>query len=173
MEQLAGLDDAAFEAYYSKFRQIVYDAAIRRVGNHFEAEDVTQQVFLRVWSKPSAFRGGNFAAWLTTVAHNISIDLLRRRRAVLLGYTSLDAFQNGKQKEPSAEDEAIRELTASSLWDALQHLTPKEFPLVLAAFIAEESHEQIARSAAIPLGTVKTRIRTGLRRLRHSAAGLK
>ena len=66
MEQVAE-DGAAFEHCYGEYRPVVYEVALRMVGNHYEAEDITQQVFLRVWSKPSAFRGGNFAAWLTTM----------------------------------------------------------------------------------------------------------
>jgi len=173
MEQFAVQDGAAFEECYAAYSQVVYDAAIRLVGNHFEAEDVTQQVFLKVWSKPSAFRGGNFAAWLTTIAHNVSIDFLRRRRSVFAGNAPLDSFVERGQRNPSVEEEVIREITADGVWEAMRCLKPQELALVVASFMTEQSHDQIARSCALPLGTVKTRIRTGLRRMRQAGAGLR
>ncbi len=163
---------AEFEDYYSRYRRIVYDAAIRMVGNHSEAEDVTQQVFLKVWSKPDTFRGGNFGAWLKAVTHNLSIDLLRRRRTVLLGDIAVDAFRDSQPLEVSPEDEVIREITAASVRAAMRGLRPNELALVQASFMSDQSHNQIARSAALPLGTVKTRIRVALRRMRPSVAGL-
>lgn len=172
MEQSAVQDGAAFEECYAAYSQVVYDAAIRLVGNHFEAEDVTQQVFLKVWSKPSAFRGGNFAAWLTTLAHNLSIDVLRRRRTVFAGNAALDAYVTRRPPQASVEDEVIREITAAGVWDAMRCLKPQELALVLASFMTEQSHDEIARSCRLPLGTVKTRIRTGLRRMRQLGTGL-
>ncbi|MFN2527280.1 MAG: RNA polymerase sigma factor [Candidatus Baltobacteraceae bacterium] len=172
MEQLAAQDGAAFEHCYGEYRTVVYEGALRMVGNHDEAEDIAQQVFMRVWSKPSAFRGGNFAAWLTTVTHNLCIDHLRRRRPILMGDAAADVFLSRRGSGATVEDEVIREMTASSIRDAMRFLKPHELTVILASFMADQTHHQIARAAALPLGTVKTRIRSGLRRLRQSAAGL-
>jgi len=172
MEQLAAQDGAAFEYYYGEYRSVVYDGALRMVGNHDEAEDITQQVFLRVWSKPAAFRGGNFAAWLTTVTHNLCIDHLRRRRPILMGDATADAFTRCMGNGATVEDQVMRDMTASGIRNAMRFLKPHELTVILASFMAEQTHHQIALTAALPLGTVKTRIRSGLRRLRQSAAEL-
>jgi len=171
MEQSSSSPDVVFEAYYCEHRATAYDVALRIVGNPSEAEDVTQQVFLKFWSNPGAFRGGNFAAWITTMARNSSIDLLRRRRALQLGPRTAHVFATARCAE-SVEDEVIRNMIVGRVWEAMQSLKPAELGLVLASFMSEESHDQIARSAALPLGTVKTRIRSGLRRMRQSVIGL-
>ncbi|MDP9018808.1 MAG: RNA polymerase sigma factor [Candidatus Eremiobacteraeota bacterium] len=173
MEQSIGSDAASFEACYCAHQKTVHSVALRMVGNRFEADDVTQQVFLRVWSNPGAFRGGNVAAWLTRIAHNLSVDVLRRRRETPLGDASPDAYSRTIGRTEGFEDKVARDAADNCVRNALQMLKPSERHLIIAAFIDEQTHAQIAQAATLPLGTVKTRIRTGLQRLRPLVAGLR
>ncbi|MDQ6930014.1 MAG: RNA polymerase sigma factor [Candidatus Eremiobacteraeota bacterium] len=163
-----------FEASYREHSAVVYRTALRIVGNHYEAEDVTQGVFLKVWADPAAFRGGNKAAWLTTVAHNHAIDVLRRRRTTLLGEVQIESLRPALTAEPDkVEDIAIGLATRRALRDAIATLAPRERMVVLDSFVDGRSHEQIAQIRGLPLGTVKTRIRQGLRRLRPALLSLR
>ncbi len=153
------------ESSCAAYREKVYRIAMRVLGNHFEAADITQQVFLKILLNPRAFRGGNFSAWLCAVARNHSISTLRRRRPVLLGSIPPEALfaRDGVQ---TLEDEVIMREAILEVCGALARLKFSERSLIAAAFLDEESRENIARVTGLPVGTVKTRIRTGLRRMR-------
>ena len=148
------------------YREKVYRIALRVLGNHFEAEDITQQVFLNILAKPHAFRGGNFSAWIAVVARNYSISTLRHHQPVLLGSVPPDALSTGATQP--LEDEVIMREAAVEVCRAMAVLKSSERSLIAAAFLDEESREQIARVTGLPLGTVKTRIRAGLRRMRST-----
>ncbi|GAC1653332.1 MAG: hypothetical protein NVS9B12_03290 [Vulcanimicrobiaceae bacterium] len=147
---------------------MIYETARRLVKNHFEAEDITQQVFLNLWANPHSFRSGNFAAWLTTVTRNYSISHLRRRQTALLCNAFPEAFLTNAAD--GVEDEAIKQQTVRYVRIALDHLKPRQREVIVAAFIDGETHERIARRTELPLGTVKTRIRAGLKRMRKQFA---
>ncbi|HEY5341876.1 MAG TPA: sigma-70 family RNA polymerase sigma factor, partial [Candidatus Aquilonibacter sp.] len=72
-------DAGAFEALYDEFHRLVYGVAMRMLSDAASAEDVTQAVFLKVWTSPELFHGGNFAAWIVRVARNRALDVLRSR----------------------------------------------------------------------------------------------
>jgi len=76
-EALRSGDKAAFTALYDRHAAMVYGVAKRILGNGTQAEDVAQSVFLQLWTKPAAFHGGNFAAWVARVARNAALDVLR------------------------------------------------------------------------------------------------
>src|SRR5437016_4105968 len=75
--RIAGSDHDAFAALYDRHSALVYGVARRLLGDGPQAEDVAQSVFLQVWTRPEAFRGGNFGAWIARVARNACLDILR------------------------------------------------------------------------------------------------
>src|SRR6516162_10887528 len=77
MRRVCQGDVEAFATLYDRHSPIVYGVARRVLNNPTQAEDVTQSVFTSVWSKPASFIGGSFAAWITTVARNAAIDIMR------------------------------------------------------------------------------------------------
>ena len=173
MEQLPDWNPALFEELYCEHRRLVHSIALRMVGTYAEAEDITQQVFMKAWSRPGAFRGGNLAAWLTRLTHNLCVDNLRRRREVPLGQLAPETLAISNVMQQTPEDEVVQEMTAGHIRRALALLGHKERVLVHAAFIDGETHDQIAKTATLPLGTVKTRIRSGLRHLRALTTALR
>ncbi len=127
------------------------------------AEDLTQAVFLKIWSQPEAFQSGNFGGWIARVTRNRALDTLRSCALRAEGAMPVDVPLEG------ALDEAVlARLEGQRVRVALGSLPDEQrFPLELG-FFGGITHEEIAQRTGIPLGTIKTRIRTGLRRLRES-----
>ena len=161
MERIRARDADAFEALYDSYHRLVYGLAVRMLGDVATAEDVTQAVFLKVWSSPDLFRGGNFQAWLVRVTRNRALDVLRSRAS----HAELD-LPEALPETDSIEDVAFAHLDADRVRVALATLPPEQREPIELGFFGGITHDEIARRTGIPLGTVKTRIRNGLRRLR-------
>lgn len=156
-------DMRAFEALYDTHHRIVYGVALRILGDAHGAEDVLQTVFLKLWNSPELFRGGNFGAWIVRVTRNRSLDVLRSRATRNEG-----EFPEMLPEEETLEDVAFSHLDAERVRAALADLPAEQREPIELGFFAGITHEEIARRCNIPLGTIKTRIRSGLRRLREA-----
>lgn len=159
VERVGAGDVAAFEALYDRFHRLVYAIAYKTLGTHAAAEDVTQAVFLKIWTAPSAFHGGNFAGWIARVARNRSIDVLRGmgRERELPGEIPCDG---------QLDDGLLARIDAQRARALIAALPSEQRHAIELAFFEGLTHLEIAHRTAAPLGTVKTRIRTGLQRLR-------
>jgi RNA polymerase sigma-70 factor, ECF subfamily len=166
MERVRVRDGDAFEALYDQYHRLVYGVALRVLSDTAGAEDVTQAVFLKVWSAPSLFRGGNFGAWIARVTRNHAVDVVRSRR--LRAETE---FPESFPVNDALEDTALARINGERVREALAHLPPEQREPIELGFFGGVTQEQIARQTGLPLGTVKTRIRTGLRRLRNALEG--
>lgn len=151
----------AFEALYDANHRIVYGVALRILGDVHGAEDVVQSVFLKLWNSPDLFRGGNFSAWIVRVTRNRALDVLRSR-AVRNEGTLPEALP----EEEAIEDVAFSHIDAARVRAALAGLPPEQREPIEMGFFDGITHEEIARRCDVPLGTIKTRIRSGLRKLR-------
>jgi RNA polymerase sigma-70 factor, ECF subfamily len=158
-------ETVAFDSFYEQYRRLVFQCVFRIVADSALAEDVTQPVFLKLWVSPTAYHGGPLEAWLRLVSRNCALDELRRRRRFA-------------ELPPIASDEATpfervaAKLDAQRLHDALNMLTSPQRSVIELNFFAGLTHEQIAAYTSIPLGTVKTRIRTGLQTLKCALTDL-
>lgn len=156
-------DGAAFEVLYDRFSRLVFGIAVRMLGDADTAEDVVQCVFLKLWNAPDSFRGGNFAAWLARITRNQALDHLRRRARRQTQELAADL--------PDAEhldDLIASKFQARRIRQALAEIPDEQRLPIELGFFGGITHEEIARRIATPLGTVKTRIRAGLQKLRHS-----
>jgi RNA polymerase sigma factor (sigma-70 family) len=169
---LAGLatgdaDNAA--AFIRRFQRRVYGLAVSIVGEPGAAEDVAQEAFLRAWRHAAAYdaRRGSVTTWLLTITRNLALDHLRVRRADATDPAALVAMAlPGRDVDPGdragTSDEVARAVgVVRGLPDEQRRA------LVLAALLGWTARE-IAESEAIPIGTAKTRIRSGLGKLRAS-----
>jgi len=156
-------DFAAFEAIYDLHSAMVYAIAFGITNDRTIAEDVTQDVFVRLWQEPSAFRGGYFAGWLARVTRNRTIDLLRARR--LRPECEIPATL---PFESAVEDDLFAQVDAGEVRKALSELPEEQRILIELAFYARLTHERLAVATGLPLGTIKWRIRSGLRKMRES-----
>ncbi len=157
---------AAFEALYDAYNRLVYGVALRMLGDVAAAEDVTQAVFLKIWSSPDLFVSGNFAGWIVRIARNRALDVLRSKSRA-----HVELPEHQPDDEP-LEERAFAAIDAAHVRSALKQLPAEQRELIEMGFFGGVTHEELARRTGTPLGTVKTRIRSGLRRLRSALEGM-
>src|SRR5580765_1051831 len=163
-----GADDA-LGLLYRRWARPVLAMAIQSLGRS-GAEDVVQEVFVTVWRNASRFdpARGSFRAWVLQIAHYRILNELRHRSR----QPRLDADADGAalgqipDREPGPAESASREERRSVVRAALAALPAAEREALRLAMLQDLTHEEVARELGLPLGTAKTRIRTGLRRLR-------
>ena len=156
---------AAFEAIYDSHQRLVYSIALRMLHDSSAAEDIAQTVFLKLWTRPESFRGGDIDAWLARLARNRSIDVLRTRRLHPEEEMPVDL-----ECDFDVERLVLGKLDAERTRAALMLLPQRQRVALELAFFDGMTAEQIARKTFTPLGTIKTRVRDGLRKLRSSLA---
>jgi RNA polymerase sigma factor (sigma-70 family) len=166
MGRVRAKDVKAFESLYDAYHRLVYGVAFRILTDAPGAEDVTQAVFLKVWSSPNLFRGGNFAAWIVRVTRNRALDVMRTRSA-----HAETTLPETLPETEAIEDTAFARLDATLIRTALEALPVEQREPIELGFFGGITHEQIAERTGLPLGTVKTRIRAGLRKLRTALDG--
>jgi RNA polymerase sigma-70 factor (ECF subfamily) len=163
MARVRDRDPAAFESLYDGFHRLVYGIAQRMLADPTAAEDLTQAVFLKVWANPDAFRGGNFGAWIARVARNRALDVLRARSA-----RPEAEIPDDLGADHDLDDAVLSKIEGERVRAALTALPEEQRMPIELGFFAGVTHEEIARRTGTPLGTVKTRIRSGLRKLREA-----
>ena len=154
-------DENAMADLYDRHSRIVFAAALRVLHERSAAEDVLQEVFLRVWRKPSGFEGarGSLGAWLSVIARNRAIDVLRRRRPT-------DSVDDVPLACPGDLSEHIEQrVMVERIRSLIQKLPPVQQRVLELAFFQDMTHAEIAAQTRMPLGTIKTRIRTALQSL--------
>ena len=166
---LAGLtfgDPESARVFLRRFQSRVFGLALSVLRDPVLAEDVAQEAFLRAWRHGQSYdpRRGTVAAWLLRITRNLAIDALRLRRAEVMDPDVLAVV--APPSDISVEDAALTSEAAAAVRRALRSLPEEQSrALMLAAFFGRTA-EEISRSEAIPLGTAKTRVRLGLRRIR-------
>ncbi len=155
---VAGGDREAFRVLWDRFGAAVYTICLRRLSDQGAAEDATQEAFTSVWRRASTFdpMRGSAAGWLFAVARNAAAQVARRDKRPDVNLLVLDG-------EEAAQDEAA--LTRMMVHAALARLPETERAVLALAYFEDLSQSQIADQLSLPLGTVKTRVRSGLRRL--------
>ena len=170
--RIAGQDQLALDALYERYARVVYGLALRMLGDAEHAEDVVQETFWRVWRRGSTFQAGRGPAtgWIFGIAHNLSIDELRRQRArPNQVYETEDApvlremVDEGMDVAGAAVESERRRLIER----ALGQISAEQRQAIELAYFGGLSQSEIAERLQSPIGTVKTRIRLGLRRLRE------
>jgi RNA polymerase sigma-70 factor (ECF subfamily) len=161
MERLRARDPVAFEQLYDAYHRLVFGIALRMLSDTTMAEDLTQSVFLKIWTSPDSFRDGNFSAWLSRVTRNRALDVLRSPASRTEAEIPVDLATDG-----TVDDIVFAKIDSQRVRTALAALPAEQRSPIEMGFFGGITHEEIARRTGIPLGTVKTRIRSGLRRLR-------
>ena len=155
-------DQQAMSELYDRYAKVVYGVALRVMQDAAAAEDVLQDIFLQLWRNPDAFDAsrGSLAAWLSVIARHRSIDRLRKRRP------ETDIEECVITSGPDLRDETERTLVVEKVRGALAEMNPNQRTALELAFFQGLTHAEIAEKTGEPLGTIKTRIRTGLQQLR-------
>jgi RNA polymerase sigma-70 factor, ECF subfamily len=168
IERVAAREREAFEALYARFARPVLGLALRRLGDRGRAEDSVQEVFAAVWRSASSYdrTRGPGGAWLYTIARNAIVDLQRRRVAP----TVADPPEV-VSTAPGPDEEAETSWNAWRVHRALETLPEQERSVIDLAYFSGLSQSEVAAFLRIPLGTVKTRTRSGLARLADALEG--
>ena len=166
---LAGLgagDADLAVAFVRRFQRVVYGVALTVTRDPVTAEDVAQQAFEQAWRHAQVYdsRRGSVRAWLTTIAHNLAIDVLRARTSAPVDPADLPTLLTAVTDTP--ERLAVARDSAAGLRRALAQLPGAQARAVAMAGIYGMTARQIAVTEGIPLGTAKTRIRDGMLKLR-------
>jgi RNA polymerase sigma-70 factor (ECF subfamily) len=171
MQAIVARDEAALAQLYDRYRAILFGLLMRILNNREEAEDVLQEVFLQVWRKAGDFdenRGRPFT-WLVTLGRSRGIDRLRtlatRERVVEAGAREVH------EEISDAASDAFRSEQRGLVNDALAQLPEEQKRPLMLAYFEGLTQSEIATNLGAPLGTVKTRMRTGLMKLREQLAG--
>ncbi len=171
LQRIATRDETALAEFYDRHSRLAYTVIVRILGSLSDAEDVLQETFVRVWSRAETYNPllGSPATWLARIARNRAIDRLRARRVrenVAIEPAVPAADDAPRSAEPVTRDtpETLLEgrTTAGAVRTALATLTPSQRTLIEAAFFEGYTQSELATRFGVPLGTVKTRIRTGL-----------
>jgi RNA polymerase sigma-70 factor, ECF subfamily len=157
-------NEQAMGELYERYSGIVYSVALRVLGDSSTAEDILQEVFLKLWRTPEVFDGnrGSLGGWLAVIARNRAIDFLRQRRPE----SDIEDVVVGV--EPDMVRDADWRRTLEKIRASLVDMPASQRSALEMAFFEGLTHTEIAEKTGEHLGTIKTRIRAGLKALRKA-----
>ena len=177
MQAIVAGDVRAFESLYDRYGRLVYSTAYRVLSDAQLAEDVAQEVFVRIWRRPSRYveERGRFLGWLLSVTRNRAIDELRARARRSLNEDQIIDQPRGAYLagESSAAEFHRAELVEQRgvVREALRSLPDDQRVAIELAYYRGLTQVEIAEALQTPLGTIKTRMRLGMHKLRAALDG--
>lgn len=168
MAGMAAGDTAAAAVIVRRYQRHVFGIALAVVGDHPTAEDVAQEAFTRAWRHAGVYdpRRASVSTWLSTITRNLAIDAIRVRRSDPIDPMVLTEIL-GCSNDPGPADAAAASTEQVLLRRALSRLPETQRRAVVLAAIGGRTALEVSRAEGIPIGTAKTRIRSGLLRLRE------
>jgi RNA polymerase sigma-70 factor (ECF subfamily) len=172
VDRLVQGEGAALEELYDRYGRVVYSFSLRMLGDVQSAEELTQEVFVRLWRQARSYQQsrGTFLTWLLSITHNMAIDEIRRRKRRPLLLDGDD--ENGPLLTlPDTRADVERSAWLSSLQghvqEALAEIPDAQRQAIELAYFGGLTQREIAERLGEPLGTVKTRMRLGMLKLRE------
>jgi RNA polymerase sigma-70 factor (ECF subfamily) len=171
MRDLASGQQDALGPLYSRYASLVFQIGVHSL-DRAAAEELVQEVFLTIWRGASSFDSsqGAFRPWLLRLTHWKILNELRRRRRRPSAADDDDPLEQVVDRAPGPEERAWQTEHEDIVKSALESLPPKQRQAIALAFLEDMTHEQVARTLDVPLGTAKTRIRSGLHLMRTHLA---
>lgn len=167
-------DGGALEALYARYGRACYSLARRILADDQFAQDAVQEVFLTVWRDASRFdasRGG-FSTWLLSMTHHKAVDGVRREENLRKRRTTADVLETRETDTPRVDDQVWSLLRRERVREVLQTLPDLQREALTLAYFGGYTQREIAGLTATPLGTVKTRMLAGMKRMKESLDGL-
>ncbi len=175
---LAGLavaDPQAADAFVARFQGAVFGMALSITRDPGLAEDVSQEAFVKAWRAAGSYdiRRASVLTWLLTITRNTAIDAVRPRRPVPADAEFLDQLVEDTMATPDLAEATAHRLETERAVRRLHEISPEQARAVVLAVIGGCTAREVSEREQIPLGTAKTRIRDGLRRMRaeHATTG--
>lgn len=165
-------DEAALSALYDRYAAMLFGMLARILRDQQAAEEVLQDLFLQLWRNAAQFDAtrGSLPAWLMVIGRNRAISRLRGRRDREVLEEEEGDFANAFASSQNIEDETVRAELARNISAALAQLPVEQRQAVELAYFEGMTQSEIASRTGIPLGTVKTRVRTAMQTLRQILA---
>lgn len=169
IERMAGGDEYALSAFYDRSSRLIFGLLLRILNDTGMAEEVLLDVYMQVWRQAAKYdrSRGKTLAWIVTIARSRAIDRLRSTRQEEMRKESLDAGGNSVQLTSAFEDPTIAPERQRVVRLALDSLPSEQREVIEMAYYLGLSHSEIAARLGQPLGTVKTRTRLGMMKLRE------
>ena len=168
MSLIEGGDTEAFAALYDRHNRAAFSLAYRMMGDRQAAEDLAQDAFLKAWRAAGSFRAerGSVRTWILSIVHNRGIDQLRSMASRRRTQDRVEA--NAPRSQPSeAFAETWRNSQRDQIREALATLPSEQLKILELAYFSGYTHVEIANLMDLPLGTVKGRMRLGLKKIRE------
>lgn len=156
-------DSLAFEALYDRYGGAVYSLAVKMLRDRQTAEEIAQEVFLAIWRGARDFdpARGSARSWILSLAHHKSVDAVRRQRL-----RTAEPLSETMTADADVAQDALRGVTGTEVQSALAALSDGQREAIVFAYYGGYTQQEIAKRLHVPLGTVKTRMRDGMLRLR-------
>ena len=170
MARVTEREEGALEALYGRYGRACYGLARRILTDEQFAQDVVQEVFLTVWRDASRFdasRGG-FSSWLLSMTHHKAVDAVRREENLRKRRTTAEGLEERASESPEVGEQVWSLLRRSRVREALQSLPDPQREALTLAYFGGYTQREIAKITDTPLGTVKTRMLTGMKRMREA-----
>jgi RNA polymerase sigma-70 factor, ECF subfamily len=162
-------DAEAFEVVYDRHSRVAYSLAFRLLGDRQAAEDLVQDAFLAVWRGAGGYSvaRGSVRNWMLSILHNRGIDRLRALGAMSRRQEALQQVELRRPDEPDAAALGIQRAMAGSVREEMSALPAEQHQVLDLAYFGGFTQNEISEMLDVPLGTVKSRMRLGLERLRR------
>jgi RNA polymerase sigma-70 factor (ECF subfamily) len=172
MQLVRRADPDAFAILYERHAGAAYGLAYRMTGTRGAAEDVTQEAFLSVWRSGARYdrRRGSVRSWVLGIVHHRAIDALRRGKVQDRPRVEDEQAAERLEAPERTDVEAARREEAAAVRRALEALPPDQVQVIELAYFGGFTHTEIAAMLGAPVGTIKGRMRLGLRKLRDGLA---
>jgi RNA polymerase sigma-70 factor (ECF subfamily) len=160
-------DAEAFATLYDRHSRAAFSLAYRMMGERQASEDLTQDAFLKVWRGASSYRAerGSVRTWILSIVHNRGIDQIRSQASRRRTQEKIEA--SAPRSQPSeAFAETLRNSQRDQVREALDTLPPEQLKILELAYFSGYTHVEISDLLSLPLGTVKGRMRLGLKKIR-------
>lgn len=167
MDQVATHQDTqAFAHIFKHFSPRVKSFLLSAGLSPEDAEECAQQTMISVWEKSQMYnpKAAALSTWIYTIARNKKIDHFRKIQRQTIDPGLFEASPNS---EESAEEQALQQEEHTQLYDFIEQLPPAQKEVVQKAYLDEKTHMEISEETGLPLGTIKSRLRLGLEKLKH------
>jgi RNA polymerase sigma-70 factor (ECF subfamily) len=163
-------DDRAFEVLYDRHATVAWSLAFRVLGDRAAAEDLVQEAFLAVWRGAAAYSAakGSVRTWVLSIVHHRAVDRLRQGAAVRRRQDALEQVALVEPDAPDAAEVALARVAAREVQGALAEVPDDQRQVLRLAYYGGYTQHEIADMLSLPLGTVKSRMRLGLDRVRRT-----
>jgi RNA polymerase sigma-70 factor (ECF subfamily) len=174
---IARRNSEALGILYDRYGRMVYGFALNVIGSAETSEEIVQDVFTRVWERASTYDRdlAKVSTWLVSITRNRAIDELRRSqaRSEQLNVAWAEAIEISDPAQPSPEEAAAAHLQEKAVREAIAALPAEQRQALALAYFKGYSHSEIAEALDLPVGTVKTRIRLAMQKLRQVLSSTK